>query len=195
MKIKNILACSAIACSLTVGVGIVQESISHESVAFAAVDSTTSHNNLISYITKPKDSNYYEGMVNSVVSLADQVNKETNNNAHSDADASALDAQSNDTSEFMNQSKQLGNEYDQVNKNLKKEKGNLTNSDYKILKKYDSLLKNYLDKAHVYVNDSSCYLKDEADTINQEKKDMNKAHTKWINMYNKLTGNSSQQPQ
>lgn len=35
MKIKNALLCSALACSLTLGVGIVKESINHESVTFA----------------------------------------------------------------------------------------------------------------------------------------------------------------
>lgn len=172
MKIKNILACSAIACSLTVGVGIVQESISHESVAFAkTVSPNDSKQELQTVIIEDPD---YPILSKS--ECENKINTFIDN---------AKKSKENDDSDYMQSMKSIGKAEKDTKKILKAEKNQLTNQDYKTLKQYYKLLNAYLDAGKQYGEDIAT----NSDT-DASKSNMDDAHTQWINMYNQVTAGS-----
>lgn len=185
MKIKNILVCSAIACSLTVGVGIVKESINHESITFAKTVSPSDSNKLLQddIITLPLSKDDYENDVNEFIQSA-RADKNDSNNSDDDIFTTSPEASGKD---YMKDLKVLKNVEKNLNKTLKEDKSSLTKQDYKTLKQYYGLLKDYIDAGEQYGEDI-----DSNSDSNGSKANMDDAHTKWVNMYNKLTAGSAE---
>lgn len=185
MKIKNILMCSVIACSLTTVTGIVKESIDHEPIALAKTVSPSDSNKLLQddIITLPLSKDDYENDVNEFIQSA-QADKNDSNNSDDDMFTTSPEASGKD---YMKDLKVLKNVEKNLNKTLKEDKSSLTKQDYKTLKQYYGLLKNYIDAGKQYGEDI-----DSNSDSDGSKANMDDAHTKWVNMYDKLTAGSAE---
>lgn len=186
MKLKNILLCSTLVCSLTVGSEITKEYIHHEPIAFAkTVSSNDSKQELQNVILNDKYSNDdYEEAIQTFVddSVVDQSAYQQSNDAK---------IQDSDTT-YMKQMKHIDGMEDRLDKILKKEKPKLTGQDYKTLKKYFEALKDYLNAGESYGKEIATDRDNDDKGIDGLRQNTNDLNTSWINMYNKLTGKNDQ---
>lgn len=188
MKLKNVLLCSTLVCSLTVGLEITKEYINHEPIAFAkTVSPNDSKQELQNVILNDKYSNDdYEEAIQTFIddSVVDQSAYQQSN------DAKIQDA---DTT-YMKQMKHIDGMEDRLDKILKKEKPKLNGQDYKTLKNYFEALKNYLNAGESYGKEIATDKDNNDKIIEGFRQSTNDLNTSWINMYNKLTG-KNEQPQ
>lgn len=175
MKIKNILVCSAIACSLTVGVGIVKESINHELVTFArAISPSDSKQELQAVvISDPQTKVQQEEVEGAVSTFVDSAKRDKDN-----------DDSQNDTL-YIKRMKIITKAEKATKKDLKAEKNKLTNQDYQTLKQYYKLVNSYLEAGKQYGEDIATNGNTKA-----SKSNMDDAHTQWMNMYKQITAGS-----
>lgn len=188
MKLKNILLCSTLVCSLTVGSEITKEYIHHEPIVFAkTVSPNDSKQELQNVILNDKYStDDYEEAIQTFIddSVVDQSAYQQSN------DAKIQDA---DTT-YMKQMKHINGMEDRLDKILKKEKSKLTGQDYKTLKNYFEALKDYLNAGESYGKGIATDKDNNDKSIEGLRQSANDSNTSWINMYNKLTG-KNEQPQ
>lgn len=176
MKIKDILVCSVMACSLVVGTGIIKESINHEPVAFAkTVSPSDSKQELQTVIIEDPDyprvgQEEIEGVISNFVDSA----REDNSNDNSQ----------NDTN-YIKRMKMITKTEKTTKTVLKAEKDKLTNQDYQTLKQYYKLVNTYLEDGKQYGEDIAT-----GGDTKASKSVVDDDHTQWMKMYNQITAGS-----